>query len=1101
MAQRRAGSTAAAAQLPLRIARVAPHRAAQAGAEGLALVSHFRARGHLEAQLDPLRRCRGALTHRWPPSPAAWAPIGSVDPDGLQPTDAPAPPPACPRRRGHSRRVFVGRTLPHAGSSTWLSRGELLRRLREAYCGPMGFEAAHLTCPRQRQWWWRAAELPRARWHLAPAGQRALLERLLHSTLFEEFLGAKYPSSKRFGLDGCEALVPGLLHLCQRSGRHGVDFVELGMSHRGRLNVLSNLLGKPMGQICVEMKENPSDFHVGDVKYHLGVTGTLCQNVDDEHVGPLVLGREADETNGCRSPVQLRIEHNPSHLEAVGPVVLGRVRSQQDRLGGGPEARRRVMPVLIHGDAAFAGLGVVVETFQLAQLPGYATGGCVHVVLNNQIGFTTEPFEARSSAHPSDTVLGLGVPVVHVNADDVEAVVRAFALAADWRAEFGRDVVVDLVGYRRFGHNELDVPEVTQPRSCELMKNHPTAVALYEDRLVEASVCVREVVAAMRKRILEQWEAEFADSGRYRQGGLEWLRDIYGGRQDQLFSRDDLGLNWVTGVPLSTLRKIAEVCCQPPNGFTPHPRVVQHLEKRLKAVIGHGRVDFATAEMLAFGCILLHKDVTWPSEHGGDTCARSPDDHMGVAVVLPERNVRLSGQDSRRGTFNQRHASMIDVNTCQEWMPLSVMMPGKQARFAAHNSPLSEMAVLAFEYGYSVGDPETLVMWEAQFGDFANNAQVIIDQFIASAEEKWGQTSSLTLLLPHGYDGQGPDHSSARLERFLVLVNDDPDQLPGASLEEEREYDRAFDVLSNAVNDGPVLITKKVLTSYLSSLGAFSAESEFQTIDEVWAEMGAGHDIDVGICRQRWKTFMKRWYRRRSEQRANIFVVNVSTPAQYFHVLRRQAHRRYKKPLVVMAPKFLLHHSKATSALGDMGPGTFFRRVIVDYSPLGPQEQCMGDNTRHLAVTKSGASLSEPPEDVRRLLICSGQIYYHLSNARKARKIKDVAILRLEQIAPFPHDLITQTILFYPNADVVWCQEEPKNFGAWFYVRPRLATALRELEKEGGRRVQVQYVGRPVAAATATGSQHIHLRETRHILDEALVIPPVAESIVPSNSA
>lgn len=958
--------------------------------------------------------------------------------------------------------VHIGDELRHAALGAWQSRKEISDFLRNAYCGTIGFEIDHLDCEAQRRWWQKAAELPRREWAPVPDQQRLLYTRLLRSTLFEQMLGMKFPSSKRFGLNGCEALVPGIFRLCSRSMRHGVRSVEVGMAHRGRLNVLSNVLGKKMGLICAEMKEDISEFHVGDLKYHQGISGTL------EDASTLT---EFCECGG--DVLRLTIAPNPSHLEAVNAVVLGRVRAAQDRhaaAGDGAEGTKRAMGLLIHGDAAFAGLGISLEAAQLASLHGYGTGGTVHIVLNNQIGFTTEPHEARSSPHPSDFAIGLRVPVLHVNADDVEAVDRVFALAADWRAEFGRDVIIDFVGYRRFGHNELDDPEVTQPTSYSLVKDHPTVMEIYKRQLVESGVLGAAEAETMRSTIMGQLEAEYGERHRHRKGGMDWLLHHYGGPADVLFGKKDAMAMPQTGLPLETLQRVANVCSAFPEGFTPHLRVAKMMKKRKEMCRPGGRVDFATAETLAFGTILLFKDA-W----------------TGPAFPFHEKNVRLSGQDSRRGTFNQRHACFVDMKTSEQWVPLDSISAKKQARFRCFNSPLSEMAVLAFEYGYSLASPETLVCWEAQFGDFANNAQVAIDQFIASGEQRWGQTSSITLLLPHGFDGQGPDHSSARLERFLQLVNDDPDYLPGATPEEMREFDCAFDVLDSDRNGH---LEKEDVIRYLSDLSERTG-SEFLSVEEAWAEMrrGCEESADHKIDRAQWRMIMQQWYRRIAESRANIVVVNVTTPAQYFHVLRRQAHRLFRKPLIVMAPKYLLHHVKATSAFEDMGPGTFFRRVIVDYNPFGPKEGGQGDNTRHLAVAKSGAPLQEHPDRVRRLIICSGQVYYTLSHARRSRKIKDIAILRLEQIAPFPHDRILEVISFYPNADVVWCQEEPKNMGAWFYVRPRLATALRAAAEAHGRQpVGVRYVGRPVAAATATASMHIHQQETRHFLDEVLTL-------------
>ncbi|CAJ1428992.1 unnamed protein product, partial [Effrenium voratum] len=567
----------------------------------------------------------------------------------------------------------------------------------------------------------------------------------------------------------------------------------------------------------------------------------------------------------------------------------------------------------------------------------------------------------------------------------------------------------------------------------------------------------------MRAEILDELNREFLEKERHKTDGLDWVLGKYRGRIDE--GRRPKQVRGITGVPLETLTHIGEAMVRAPDETL--TEVGQLLARREAQLVPGGRVDFATAEQLAFGSLLLHRDV-WAQSGGTGSWAVAQHER------LPHKNVRLCGQDSVRGTFNQRHLVIHDVNGMEVQL-LQDLAPGHQAKFYAFNSTLSEAAALGFEYGYSLGDDDALVCWEAQFGDFANMAQAVIDEFIVSGEEKWGQPTRLTLLLPHGYDGQGPNHSSARLERFLQLTNDDPNHLPGNSPEDLREIDKAFDILDT----GEGILKEEQVKSYLQPASDFELEWELWLKTAQSALGRPARGLAAGVTRQEWRQVMQQLYRRNAEKDANIFVLNVTTPAQYFHVLRRQAHRPFKKPLVLMTPKYLLHHSKATSAFEDFSEQNFFMRVIVDYSPLLTELASRSDNTRHLSTSKTGAPLTLPLESVRRVILCSGQIYYKLSHKRRSGKIKDVVLVRLEQISPFPYDRIIKALSYYPNADVVWCQEEPKNMGAWFYVQPRLATA--------GRR-DVAYVGRPAAAAPATGSQQIHAEETRLILDAAFAM-------------
>ncbi|CAE7352538.1 OGDHL, partial [Symbiodinium microadriaticum] len=649
----------------------------------------------------------------------------------------------------------------------------------------------------------------------------------------------------------------------------------------------------------------------------------------------------------------------------------------------------------------------------------------------------------------------LDLPIIHVNADDVEAADRAFGLAAEWRADFQRDVVIDLVGYRRFGHNETDRPDVFHPLAYARVREHPEVAKIYAAKLVAEGVLSESEVAEMRTAIWNELDAEFLEKDRHKKDGMDWVLRKYRGRIDE--GRRPKQVKGVTGVPLETLHRIGHAMTGIPETVTSHSEVEKLLSKRRAMFAPGGRIDFATAEQLAFCSILLHRDI-WAGDAGG-TGSWAVAHHE----RLPNRNVRLAGQDCVRGTFNQRHLIVQDsVRGAGVSLLPQALAPGNQANFYAYNSPLSEAAALAFEYGYSLGDEDALVCWEAQFGDFANCAQAVIDEFIVSGEEKWGQSSRLTLLLPHGYDGQGPNHSSARLERFLQLTNDDPNHLPGNSPEELRDIERAFEILDA---DGAGILEEGAVKSYMERLPAFQSR-EFEDEWELWLRVARNMNPEAtGITRRDWRMIMQQLYRRNAEKDANIFVLNVTTPAQYFHVLRRQAHRPFMKPLVLMSPKYLLHHAKATSPLEDFGEQSHFMRVIVDYSPFGKEFASRSDNTRHLSTSRSGRPLTEPPEAIRRVILCSGQVYYMLSNARRAKKIKDIVLVRLEQIAPFPYDRIIKALSYYPNADVVWCQEEPKNMGAWSYVSPRLSTCVES---------DVAFVGRPVSAAPATGSAQIH---------------------------
>ncbi|KAL3139978.1 hypothetical protein ABBQ38_004265 [Trebouxia sp. C0009 RCD-2024] len=909
--------------------------------------------------------------------------------------------------------------------------------MRSAYCGTLSAELSHLATSAKKQWLVQRME---DRQQPTRQQQLAILRGLIDADAFEKFLASKFPASKRFGVEGCEAVLVGLDTLVARCAQQGVRRIELGMPHRGRLNVLCNILKKPPGALYGEMEGGQSEFHVGDVKYHMGQSASL---------------QYANEEGGGTSPVRLSIAPNPSHLEFIGPVVLGMVRAEQTRLQD--TAREKVMGLLIHGDAAFAGLGVVAETLQLADTPGFTTGGTIHVIINNQVGFTTAPADGRSSPHCTDIAKTIGAPILHVNADDPEAVVAACCIAADWRAEHKQDVVVDIVGYRRYGHNELDDPTITLPLSYQAVARHPPVLQHYTSKLHQLGVVQTSEVHALQAQATKQYEQEFEafQSGKYKESAQNWLQSSWQGDALQAVGQAGVwGRQEPTGLPLPTLAWLGNAVCDLPTGFTPHQHTEKLLQKRRQMCQDESsRVDFSMAEALAFGTLALRRGV-------GPTGV-TPSDYFSIDPSLGLNRghyaVRLSGQDSERGTFNQRHAALYDQITGKRLVRLNNMVEGQQEPVEVWNSPLSEAAVLGFEYGYSLGCAGTsLVCWEAQFGDFANNAQVIIDQFIAAGEERWGQQSGLVLLLPHGYDGAGPDHSSARLERFLSLCNDDADHLPGHSPAQRRQMSATFTAL--AKEHGGRINRQQVLTMLEAAGGERGgAWEQGELAETLWAEMGL--EPDAHITQDVWQQVMVQHMRRHAERLANMFVVNATTPAQMFHALRRQLNRPFQKPLVLLTPKYLLHHRPATSALQDFTTGTFFNRVIDDGKA--------SDNTRAMGE-KAEEPWLLPADQTRRVILCSGQIYYALSRGRRSRQIRDIILVRLEQIAPFPHDLVTQVVMQYAGAQVIWCQEEPKNMGAWRYVKPRMDTAMRELmESQQGtaQPLRIRYVGRPAAAS------------------------------------
>jgi 2-oxoglutarate dehydrogenase E1 component len=860
------------------------------------MIRAYRMRGHLRANLDPL----GIAAPEGDASELDPASYGFSEAD-------------------YDRPIFLDHVL---GLETGTLR-EILAILKRTYCADIGVQYMHISDPAQKAWLQERIEGRDKEIVFTREGKIAILKKLIEAEGFERFLHRRFPGTKRFGLDGGEAMVPALEQIIKRGGALGVRDIVVGMPHRGRLNVLAAVMGKPYHVIFHEFQGGstlPSDVEgSGDVKYHMGASSD----------------RSFDGNN-----VHLSLTANPSHLEIVNPVVLGKARAKQAFvLRETPDTgRSHVLPLLLHGDAAFAGQGVVPECFAISGTRGYRTGGCVHFIVNNQIGFTTAPKYSRSSPYPSDVALMVEAPIFHVNGDDPEATVYAAKVATEFRQKFGKDVVIDMFCYRRFGHNEGDDPTMTSPLMYAKIKDHPSTREIYTRQLVGEGVVTEEEVSRWMAEFEAFLDSEMEAGKSYKADKADWLDGKWAGLA--LPEGEDRRGN--TSVPLSRLKAIGERITAIPEGIDIHKNVRRVIEARKSAIESGEGIDWATGEHLAFGSLL---------QEG-----------------FP---VRLAGQDSVRGTFTQRHSDIIDQTTEAHYTPLNNLGPG-QAHFEVIDSPLSEEAVLGFEYGFSLADPKTLVLWEGQFGDFANGAQVVIDQFISSGERKWLRMSGLVLLLPHGYEGQGPEHSSARLERFLQLCAED-----------------------------------------------------------------------------------------------NMQVVNCTTPANYFHVLRRQMKREFRKPLVVMTPKSLLRHKKAVSLLSEMAEGSSFHRVLHDDAERG----------RHTALTLA------PPEKIRRVVLCSGKVYYDLLEAREEKGLTDIYLMRLEQFYPWPMKSLSAELSRFPNAELVWCQEEPKNMGGWTFVDPWLELTLERLRVKAKR---ARYVGRPASASTAAGQMSRHNRELQAFLSEAL---------------
>src|SRR5215217_3364152 len=861
----------------------------------LMLIRAYRVRGHLHAKLDPLD-----LEPRHDDEELHPSHYGFTDADW-------------------DRRIFLDNVL---GMEFGTIR-EIVALLERTYCQTLGVEFMHISDPTEKAWLQERIEGPDKEITFTREGKRAILNKLVEADGFEKFLDLRYTGTKRFGLDGSESLIPALEQIIKRGGNLGVKEIVLGMAHRGRLNVLTQVMGKPHRALFHEFKggsSTPNEVEgSGDVKYHLGASSD----------------REFDG-NG----VHLSLTANPSHLEIVVPVALGKVRAKQDQHGATPEERTQVMPLLIHGDAAFAGQGVVAECFGLSGLKGHRTGGSVHFIINNQIGFTTDPRFSRSSPYPSDVAKMVEAPIFHANGDDPEAVVFAAKVATEYRQRFHKPVVIDMLCYRRFGHNEGDEPAFTQPKMYKLIRQHPTTLEIYAKKLAAEGVVPEAEVEGMKATWRAKLDGEFETAQGYRPNKADWLDGRWSGVKAPNEDVDD-ARRGQTGLPTETLKDIGHHIAAVPAGFHLHRTIQRFLDNRKRMIETGEGIDWATAEALAFGSLLLEGHP-----------------------------VRLSGQDVERGTFSQRHCVVIDQENESRYAPLKHLRDD-QSSFEVINSMLSEEAVLGFEYGYSLAEPNALVLWEAQFGDFANGAQVVFDQFLSSGERKWLRMSSLVCLLPHGYEGQGPEHSSARLERFLQTCAED-----------------------------------------------------------------------------------------------NMQVASCSTPANYFHILRRQLKREFRKPLILMTPKSLLRHKRCVSRLDEIADGSTFHRVLWDDAERGA----------------SGIKLVRD-DKIRRVVLCTGKVYFDLFEEREKRGLDDVYLLRVEQLYPFPMKSLATELARFKAADVIWCQEEPKNMGSWTFVEPYLEWVL---DHAGAKVKRPRYVGRPASAATATGLMSKHLTELQFFLNQAL---------------
>jgi 2-oxoglutarate dehydrogenase E1 component len=855
----------------------------------VSLIRAYRLRGHLLANLDPLGMRESDYLDELHPEFYGF------------------------KKENYDKKIFLNGVINRKDASI----REILKFLKKTYCGNIGYEFMHISNPDERKWFRDRIEKDSNALEFTKNGKEAILNKLVQAEGFEKFLATKYVGTKRFGLDGGESLIPALEQIIKISGQSQVKEVKIGMSHRGRLNVLANVLQKSYKRIFNEFAGefgNTSDEGAGDVKYHLGASSN----------------REFDGNS-----VHVSLTDNPSHLEAVNPVVLGQTRAKQffhkDR------ERNKVIPILIHGDAAFAGQGVVAECFAMSGLPGHNTGGTIHIIVNNQIGFTTSPRFARSSPYPSDVAKMVDAPIIHANGDDPEAVVYAARIASEFRLKFNRDVVVDLICYRRFGHNEGDEPSFTQPLMYKKIRSHPSPVKVYGKNLIEEKIISNEDLENVIKKFKDLLDDQFKNAKDYKPK-IAWFEGTWSAYKPEK-GKDKRG---VTGADTKKLLEISEKINSSSDDLNLHKTIVKILNNRKEVVKSGHNIDWSTAESLAFGSLL---EEGYP--------------------------VRLVGQDSGRGTFSQRHSVLRNQKDNSRYVPLN-NISNNQKQFEVVDSFLSELAVLGFEYGYSLVEPNTLTLWEAQFGDFANGAQVVIDQFIASGERKWRRASGLVMLLPHGYEGQGPEHSSARLERFLQLCSND-----------------------------------------------------------------------------------------------NMQVMNCTTPANYFHALRRQMHRDFRKPLIMMTPKSLLRNKYCVSNLEDFSKSNSFHRILWDHA-IDPQ-------------SKGFIKLKESSE-IKKVILCSGKVYFDLLDAREKLKKDDVILFRIEQLYPFPAKaLVNELKPFAKNAKFFWCQEEPKNMGAWFSVRDYIQWTLDTIKANNN---EISYIGRSPDASPATGYAKRHNSQQQEIIDK-----------------
>ena len=851
------------------------------------LIRAYRIRGHLIASLDPLTLQKKEEHPELKPETYGFT------------------------KKDYERKIFLDGVL----GLQYGNLNQILKILKKTYCSNIGYEFMHMGDPDEKTWIRNRIEGPKKDIEFTDNGKKAILNKMIQAEGFEKYLAVKFVGTKRFGLDGGESLIPALEQIIKRGGNLGAKEIKIGMPHRGRLNVLANVMGKPYKAIFSEFFGKSSSQEIGgDVKYHLGASSN----------------REFDGNS-----VHISLTDNPSHLEAVNPVVLGQVRAKQ--FFHKDLKRKKVIPVLMHGDAAFAGQGIVAECFAMSGLPGHNIGGTIHIIVNNQIGFTTAPRFARSSPYPSDVAKIAQAPIFHVNGDDPEAVVHCAKIATEYRQKFNRDVVIDMVCYRRFGHNEGDEPSFTQPIMYKKIKTHPSTLNIYSKRLSGEGLVSLGEIENQKKRFKQFLEKELELSKTYKPE-LKWFEGAWSRFKPGL-GKDKRG---VSGVERDQLIKIGKKISKIPKNFNIHKTLQKVFDIRHQMFEEDKSIDWSTAESLAFGTLLTE----------------------GFSV-------RLSGQDSGRGTFSQRHGVLRNQDNHDRYVPLN-NISNSQQKFEIIDSLLSELAVLGFEFGYSLSEPETLVLWEAQFGDFANGAQIIIDQFISSGESKWGRASGLVLLLPHGYEGQGPEHSSARLERFLQLC--------------------------------------------------------------------AGE---------------------------NIQVVNCTTPSNYFHVLRRQMHRDFRKPLIVMTPKSLLRHKECRSPLKEFTKKNTFHRVLHDDAYM----------------QGSGLIKLQKESKIKKVVMCSGKIYYDLLQVREDKKNDKVVFIRIEQLYPFPAKTLASLLKKYKNAEFIWCQEEPKNMGAWNTVRNYIDRTLEIIYFKEGK---VKYVGRKASSSTATGNLNKHLAQQKEILEKVV---------------